>query len=58
VLLVWATEDPISPLSVAHRLAQLLPRSRLVTYPSHDHWVARQHAAEVAEEIRQLVRPA
>jgi pimeloyl-ACP methyl ester carboxylesterase len=58
VLLIWATEDPISPLTAAHRLAELLPGSRLVTYQSDDHWVARQHGAEVAEEIRQLVRPA
>jgi pimeloyl-ACP methyl ester carboxylesterase len=51
VLLVWATHDPISPLAVGEHLAGLFPNARLVAYDSDDHWVAREHAAEVAREI-------
>lgn len=54
-LLVWADRDPISPLAVGHRLAELLPRSALVTYPSDDHWVVREFAADVARRIADLV---
>ncbi len=53
-LLIWATEDPISPLRVGMYLRQLIPGSRLVTFESDDHWVARIHADRVAHEIRGL----
>lgn len=55
VLLLWATRDPISPLGVAEELAALLPRARLVTFDSDDHWVARSRAAEAAEAIRDFL---
>lgn len=55
VLLVWATHDAISPLAVGEHLAELFPNARLVTYDSDDHWVAREHAAEVASEIAALL---
>lgn len=50
-LLIWAEEDPISPLAVGEQLHMLLPNSTLVSYPSDDHWVVRAHADLVAAEI-------
>ena len=55
VLLVWAADDPISPLPVGEHLAELFPNARLVSYPSDDHWVARLHADDVAREIAVLL---
>lgn len=55
VLLIWATRDPISPLGLGQRLHELISNSRLVTFESDDHWVARVHAAEVADEINRLL---
>jgi poly(3-hydroxyoctanoate) depolymerase len=52
VLLVWATRDAVSPLGVAHELAERLPRARLVTFDSDDHWVARRFADETARSLR------
>lgn len=57
VLLLWATDDPISPLPVGEHLAELFPNVRLVSYPSDDHWVARIHADDVASEIAVLLGP-
>jgi poly(3-hydroxyoctanoate) depolymerase len=56
-LLVWATRDPISPLAVGTHLLGLFPTARLVAYDSDDHWVAREHAGEVAGEIDALLSP-
>jgi len=55
VLLVWATRDAISPLAVGRHLAGLMPRARLVEIDSDDHWVVRQHPAQVAREIETLI---
>src|SRR4051812_26938522 len=46
VLLVWATRDPLSPLSIAQQFQALLPDARLVTFDSDDHWVARRFPEE------------
>ena len=54
VLLIWATQDPISPLPLAHRLKELLPSAELVTFDSDDHWVVLGHAEEVADLIDRL----
>jgi pimeloyl-ACP methyl ester carboxylesterase len=54
-LLVWATRDPISPLAVAHRLADLVPATTLATFDTDDHWVARQFAAGTAAAIERFV---
>jgi pimeloyl-ACP methyl ester carboxylesterase len=51
VLLLWATRDPLSPLSVAEHLAAHLPRARLVTFETDDHWVARRFAGEAARAL-------
>lgn len=54
VLLVWATDDPISPLSVGEYLNNLIPQARLVVFECDDHWVARIHGDDVANEIHAL----
>ena len=54
-LLIWATRDAISPLAVGEHLAGLIAGSRLVSFDSDDHWVARVHATEVAKEIAELI---
>jgi pimeloyl-ACP methyl ester carboxylesterase len=51
-LLVWATADVLSPLTVARRLAELIPDAALATIASDDHMFAAVHAAEVAELVR------
>lgn len=55
VLLLWASQDAISPVAVGARLAGLLARSELVVYHSTDHWVVRAHAVDVATRIRRHV---
>jgi pimeloyl-ACP methyl ester carboxylesterase len=55
VLLVWASHDPISPLSVAETLLARLPDARLLTFETDDHWVARRHAPRVSQAIADLV---
>ncbi|MGE0423892.1 MAG: alpha/beta fold hydrolase [Reyranellaceae bacterium] len=55
VLLVWATRDAISPLGIGRHLAGLMPQARLVEIDSDDHWVVRQHPAQVARAIEQLI---
>ena len=46
-LLVWSDADPISPLGVGQRLAELLPRGELVVLPVAGHMFARD-AADMA----------
>lgn len=55
VLLIWATRDAISPVGIGRRLASLMPQARLVEIESDDHWVVRQHPAQVAREIEALI---
>jgi pimeloyl-ACP methyl ester carboxylesterase len=50
-LLVWGDADPISPVSVGERLAELLPRSFLHVLPGGTHSLAREHPDEVARLI-------
>jgi pimeloyl-ACP methyl ester carboxylesterase len=54
-LLVWATRDVLSPLSVAERMAAKLPKARLITFDTDDHWVARRFADETAKAIHDFV---
>ena len=56
VLLIWATRDPISPLGVGEELAAHIPRARLVTFDSDDHWVDRSRATETAQAIRDFLQ--
>ena len=50
-LLIWASDDAISPVGVGKRLNQLLPSSALLVVESDDHWVARIEAEAVAKRI-------
>ncbi len=50
-LLIWATRDVLSPLSVAERMAAKLPRARLLTFDTDDHWLARRYADETAKAL-------
>jgi pimeloyl-ACP methyl ester carboxylesterase len=55
VLLIWPTHDPLSPLSVAHALAEKIPLASIVTFPSDDHWVAQRFPEETAAAIRAFI---
>jgi pimeloyl-ACP methyl ester carboxylesterase len=50
-LLLWSDADPISPLAVGRRLAELLPRAELVVIPGVDHMFARDHPEPVAPHV-------
>ena len=47
-LLVWGDADPISPVAVCRRLAQLLPNSELHLVPGGTHTVAHDRPDKVA----------
>ena len=50
-LLLWGDADPISPVAVGERLAQLLPLSKLHVLPGADHDLGMTRAHEVAPLI-------
>ena len=50
-LLVWSDADPISPVGVGRRLAQLLPRAELVVLPVAGHMFARDQGDLVAPHV-------
>jgi pimeloyl-ACP methyl ester carboxylesterase len=51
VLLLWGDADPISPVAVGQRLAQLLPNAELVVFEGGTHDLALDRADEVAPHI-------
>jgi pimeloyl-ACP methyl ester carboxylesterase len=51
VLLLWGDADPISPVAVGQRLAQLLPRAELVVIKGGNHDLVNARAAEVLPYI-------
>ena len=56
-LLLWGDADPISPVAVGRRLAELLPRSELVVIAGGTHDLACERAADVSPHIdRHLAR--
>jgi pimeloyl-ACP methyl ester carboxylesterase len=55
-LLLWGDADPISPVEVGHRLAELLPRARLRVLAGGDHMFARDRAAEIAPWVMEHLR--
>ncbi len=55
-LLVWGDADPISPVAVGRRLAQLLPDSELHLVPGGTHSVAHDRPDEVARLITAHLR--
>ena len=54
-LLIWASDDAISPVGVGKRLHQLLPNSELLVLESDDHWVARIETEVVANRIGSFI---
>ena len=53
-LLIWASDDAISPVGVGERLNALIENSELLVIESGDHWVARMEAELVANRIESL----
>jgi len=51
VLLIWGDADPISPVAVGERLAQLLPNSELVVLAGGTHDLGFERSDEVAALI-------
>jgi pimeloyl-ACP methyl ester carboxylesterase len=52
VLLLWATADALSPMSVAHALASRIRTARLMVFHSENHWFVHDFADEIATAIR------
>jgi pimeloyl-ACP methyl ester carboxylesterase len=50
-LLLWGDADPISPVAVGRRLAELLPNAELHVIPGGNHDLAQVHALRVAPLI-------
>jgi pimeloyl-ACP methyl ester carboxylesterase len=51
VLLLWGDADPISPVAVGRRLAELFPRADLVVVPGGTHDLVLERAAEIAPRV-------
>jgi poly(3-hydroxyoctanoate) depolymerase len=51
VLLLWGDADPISPIAVGRRLAELFPRAELVVLKGGTHDFVLERATEVAPHI-------
>jgi pimeloyl-ACP methyl ester carboxylesterase len=51
VLLLWGDADPISPVAVGQRLAELLPRAELVVIKNGTHDLVSERANEVIPHI-------
>jgi pimeloyl-ACP methyl ester carboxylesterase len=55
-LLLWGDNDPISPVAVGRRLAELLPRAELLVVPRGEHDLAHTRAADVLPHIERHLR--
>jgi len=51
VLLLWGDADPISPLAVGRRLAELLPHAELVVVPGGTHDLVAERASEILPHV-------
>lgn len=51
VLLLWGDADPISPVAVGRRLAELFPKSRLVVFAGGTHDLVLERAGEVVHHV-------
>lgn len=51
VLLAWAEDDPVIPISFAERVAAALPHCTLITYPTGGHSAAMNNAADFAPRV-------
>jgi len=48
VLLAWAEDDPVIPISFAQQVAAAIPHCTLITYPTGGHSAAMNNAADFA----------
>ena len=55
VLLLWGDADPISPVSVGQRLAQLLPHAELVVIPGGTHDLAAECVDDILPHVHRLL---
>lgn len=55
-LLLWGDADAISPVGVGERLAELLPRAKLVVFAAGTHDLVLERADEVAPQIEAHLR--
>ena len=55
-LLIWATRDALSPLSIAHTLSQSMRSTTLITFDSDDHWFVHRFADEAAAAIKDFIQ--
>lgn len=55
VLLLWGDADPISPVAVGRRLAELLPRAELVVVPGGTHDLVSERASDVLPHIERYL---
>ncbi len=51
VLLLWGDEDPLSPVAVGRRLAELFPAAELVVVEGGTHSLVAERAVEIAQRI-------
>jgi len=51
VLLLWGDADPISPVAIGRRLAELFPNSRLVVFAGGTHDLVLERADEVVHHV-------
>jgi pimeloyl-ACP methyl ester carboxylesterase len=57
VLLLWGDADPISPVAVGRRLAELFPDAELVVIPGGTHDLVLERAKDVAPHIDRHLAP-
>ncbi len=57
-LLLWGDADPVSPVGVGQRLAELLPDSELVVIPGGTHALVSERAPEVLPHIERHLKRA
>lgn len=55
VLLLWGDADPISPVAVGERLAELLPRAELVVIKNGTHDLVAERASEIIPYIEKFL---
>jgi pimeloyl-ACP methyl ester carboxylesterase len=55
-LVVWASEDRLMPREHGHKLAERLPRGRLVEVADSYTLISEDQPAELAQHIRELIR--
>ena len=59
VLLLWGDADPISPVAVGRRLAELFPSAELIVFAGGTHDLVAERAGEVTPHIdRHLAKTA